>query len=191
MTDQEKRDLNLKHIAVLVEDGFEQVELTSPRDALRSAGAAVTVIAPDRNTVVGWNHGKKGDTFTVDMNLVDAKAQGFDALLLPGGASSADKLRNNATAVKFARDFFLQHKPVAAICHGSAILAEGDVIDKRKMTSHPDLQAELVTAGADWVDEPVIVDNGLVTSRRPDDLDAFNAKVLEEIAEGRHEKQHA
>jgi len=184
-------DLTRKHVAILVDDCFEQIELTAPREALRKAGAATSIISPKHDRVMGYRHGEKGQSFPVDMTLREARAEGFDALLLPGGSENAETLRADPSAVKFVRDFFIQHKPVAAICHGPAIMIEAEVIDGREMTSHPSLSDELTLAGAHWLDQPVIVDQGLVTSRRPDDLEAFNARMLEEIYEGRHAGQHA
>lgn len=178
-----------RKVAMLVADGFEQIEMTSPRDALASAGAQVKLVSPARSRVQGWNHFEKGDTFKVDVPLDSARAEDFDALVLPGGVANPDQLRADPKAVQFTRAFFEQHKPVAAICHGPWTLIEAGVAEGRRMTSFGSIKTDLMNAGADWVDEEVVVDNGLVTSRGPKDLDAFNAKVVEEIAEGRHAGQ--
>lgn len=180
-----------KHIAALVADGFEQVELTSPLEALKAQGAQVSIVSTSRDKVRGWNHDKPADSFDVTVPVTEAMASDFDGLLLPGGVQNPDKLRTDAFVQKFVKDFFLQHKPVAAICHGPWTLIDAGVVKGRKMTSYHSIQADLKNAGAEWVDEEVVVDNGLVTSRKPDDLAAFNAKMVEEFAEGRHEAQHA
>jgi len=181
--------LNGKRVAILVEDGFEQVELTSPKQALEEAGAKTHIISPKRDKVKGWEHTKWGQEFPVDVAIEQANANDYDALLLPGGVMNPDKLRVNKQAIQFVRSFFDQGKPVAAICHGPWVLAEADVVNGRKMTSYPSIQTDLKNAGANWVDQEVVVDQGLVTSRNPDDLPAFNRKMVEEISEGRHERQ--
>lgn len=183
--------LNGKKIAILVEDGFEQVELTSPKQALEEAGATTYIISPKRDKVKGWEHTKWGQEFPVDVAIEQANANNYDALLLPGGVMNPDKLRINKSAVQFVRSFFDQGKPVAAICHGPWPLIEANVVKGRKMTSYPSLQSDLKNAGANWVDQEVVVDQGLVTSRNPDDLPAFNRKMIEEVAEGQHERQRA
>ncbi len=183
MTDTE--DLTGKRVAFLATDGYEDSELTSPWDAVTGAGASAVLIAPESGSI----EGKKGHTQTVDLVSSDADAGDFDALVLPGGVVNADHLRLDRAAVDLTRAFFAQHKPVAAICHAAWILAEADVLDGRTLTSYPSLRTDLVNAGADWVDEEVVVDHGLVSSRTPDDLPAFNAKVIEEIAEGAHAGQ--
>lgn len=180
-----------KKIAILVADGFEQIELTSPLDALKQAGAHVDIVSPNESEVQGWNHFDKGDTFPVDVPLDDASADDYDALVLPGGVANPDQLRANPKAVNFVREFFEQHKPVAAICHGPWTLIDAGVVKGRKMTSYHSIKTDLINAGAKWVDQEVVVDNGLVTSRKPDDLEAFNAKVIEEVGEGVHAGQHA
>ncbi|QGT77931.1 DJ-1/PfpI/YhbO family deglycase/protease [Guyparkeria halophila] len=182
MTEQ----LNGKRVALLVADGFEQVELTEPKRALEEAGAIAQIVSPADGRVKGWQHTDWGDAFDVDVPLDSASESDFDALVLPGGVMNPDALRQNAKAVAFVREFFDHHKPVAAICHGGWTLAEADVLQGRRVTSYPSIQTDLKNAGAVWVDEEVVVDNGLVTSRNPDDLPAFNAKLVEEIAEGRH-----
>ena len=178
-----------KRVAILVTDGFEQVEMTGPRKALDDAGAKSVLIAPKAGQVKAWASTEWGKKFDVDLTLDKAKASDFDALVLPGGVMNPDKLRMNETAVRFVKSFFDDGKPVAAICHGPWTLIEAGAIKGRKMTSWPSLKTDLRNAGATWVDEPVVVDNGLVTSRKPDDLPAFNRRLLEEFAEGRHQKK--
>lgn len=174
-----------KKIAFLATDGFEDSELTSPWQAVTEAGATAVMIAPSSEAITG----KNGHEQSVDATTDAADASDFDALVLPGGVVNADHLRMDTAAVDFTRDFFAQHKPVAAICHAAWILAEADVLDGRTLTSYPSLQTDLRNAGATWVDEEVVVDAGLVSSRTPDDLPAFNAKVVEEIGEGPHAEQ--
>jgi len=185
------QSLNGKKVAILVEDGFEQIELTSPKEALEKAGAKTHIISPKRDKVKGWEHTQWGQEFPVDVSLDKANANEYDALLLPGGVMNPDKLRTSKQAVQFVRSFFDQGKPVAAICHGPWILVESDVVNGRKVTSYTSIQTDLKNAGANWVDQEVVVDQGLVTSRKPDDLPAFNRKMVEEIAEGQHERQRA
>jgi len=181
--------LNGKRIAILVEDGFEQIELTSPKQALEEAGAQTQIVSPKRDKVKGWQHTQWGQEFPVDVSIEQANANNYDALLLPGGVMNPDKLRTNKSAVQFVRSFFEQRKPVAAICHGPWMLVEADVVKGRKVTSYPSIQTDLKNAGAHWVDQEVVVDQGLVTSRKPDDLPAFNQKMVEEVAEGQHQRQ--
>ena len=181
--------LNAKKIAILVADGFEQVELTEPRKALEEAGATTEIISPADGKVKGWEETDWGKKFKVDLPLDEADPDNYDALLLPGGVMNPDKLRMNPDAVKFVRAFFDEGKPVAAICHGPWTLIEAGVIKGRRVTSYPSIQNDLKNAGAQWVDEEVVVDNGLVTSRKPADLPAFNRKMLEEFAEGIHHPQ--
>lgn len=180
--------LNGKQVAILVADGFEQVEMTEPRDALREAGAETVLVSPASGKVKGWQHTDWGDEFPVDLALADARADDFDALLLPGGVMNPDKLRTKPEAVQLVKDFFAAGKPIAAICHGPWLLAEADVIRDREVTSYPSIQTDLKNAGARWVDREVVTDNGLVTSRKPDDIPAFNRKMVEEFAEGRHDR---
>ncbi|HWI55895.1 MAG TPA: type 1 glutamine amidotransferase domain-containing protein [Bacillota bacterium] len=175
-----------KTVAILVADGFEQIELTGPREALEKAGAHTELISPAGETVRAWDETKWGKTFKVDVPLKKAKAQDYNALLLPGGVMNPDKLRLDRKAVEFVRAFFEEGKPVAAICHGPWTLVEADVIRGRRLTSYPSIQTDLRNAGAHWVDEPVVVDQGLVTSRKPADIPAFNRKMVEEFAEGAH-----
>jgi len=178
-----------KRVAILVADGFEQVELTEPRKALDDAGAETHVVSPAEDRVRGWNHTEWGDEVPVDEGLDDARPQDYDALVLPGGVINPDKLRILPRAVEFVRAFFEARKPVAAICHGPWTLIEAGVATGRRMTSWPSLKTDLKNAGADWSDKEVIVDRGLVTSRKPEDLPAFIEKMIEEFAEGQHEEQ--
>ena len=180
-------DLTGKRIAFLATDGFEDSELTSPWAALTDAGATAVMIAPEAGSIKG----KNGHTQNVDEISASADPSTFDALVLPGGVVNADHLRMDAASVAFAKAFFEASKPVGAICHAAWLLIEADVVDGRTITSYPSLATDLKNAGADWVDEEVVVDQGFVSSRTPDDLPAFNAKVIEEISEGRHEGQHA
>jgi protease I len=179
-------NLKGKKIAILVADGFEEVELTSPKEALEKAGAKTDIISPSADTVKGWDETKWGKTLRVDVPLKKAHADDYDGLLLPGGVMNPDKLRRNEQALEFVRDFFNKGKPVAAICHGPWTLIDAGVVQGRKLTSYQSIQTDLKNAGADWVDEPVVVDNGLVTSRKPADLSAFNRKMIEEFCEGVH-----
>jgi deglycase len=181
--------LNGKRVAILATDGVEQVELTEPRKALDQAGAKTVVVSPKSGKIKGWQHDHWGDEIPVDQSLDGANADTFDALLLPGGVMNPDHLRQNKQAVQFVRRFFEAGKPVAAICHGPWLLVEADVVRGRTVTSWPSLQTDLRNAGADWVDREVATDEGLVTSRKPDDIPAFSKKMIEEFAEGRHEGQ--
>ncbi len=181
------KKLNGKKVAILVTNGFEQEELTEPKKALEAEGARADIVAPSGNQVKGWKHTEWGDTFPVDMPLAQAKADNYDALLLPGGVMNPDHLRRNAQALDFVRAFFEAGKPTAAICHGPWTLIDAGVVRGRKLTSYESIQTDLKNAGATWVDQEVVVDQGLVTSRKPDDLPAFNRKMIEEFAEGRHE----
>jgi protease I len=174
-------------VAILVAEGFEQVELTEPRKALEEAGAKTQVVSPAQGEVQGWNHFDKGDKVRVDVPLGSADAEDFDALLLPGGVANPDQLRTNPRAVEFVRGFFEAGKPVAAICHAPWTLVEAGVVNERSITSWPSLKTDLINAGAKWVDREVVTDNGLVTSRKPADIPAFNRKMIEEFAEGHHQ----
>ena len=178
--------LNNRKVAILTEEGFEQVELTSPKQALEAAGARVDVISPRSGKIKAWNTKDWGIEIDVDKQLNEVNPDDYDALVLPGGVMNPDKLRQNKDAVAFAFTFLKEGKPVAAICHGPQLLIETGLIRGRNMTSYPSLQTDLRNAGANWDDQEVIVDNGLVTSRTPDDLDAFNRKMIEEIGEGQH-----
>jgi protease I len=180
--------LSGKRIAALVDDGFEQVELVEPKKALEAAGATVEVVSPQKEKVKGWQHTKWGDELRVDRPLEQARETDYDGLLLPGGVMNPDRLRANARAVDFVRGFVQSGKPIAAICHGPWTLIEANGVKGRRVTSWPSLQTDLKNAGAIWVDEPVVVDKGLVTSRKPDDIPKFNEKAIEEFAEGAHGK---
>ena len=190
MTTQQDQ-LSGKKVAILVADGFEQVEMTEPRKALDQAGAGTDLVSPAQGKVKGWQHTKWGDEFDVDVPLDEATPEDYDALLLPGGVMNPDKLRANPRAVHFVRAFFDQGKPVAAICHGPWTLIDADVVKGRRLTSYVSIQTDLKNADAQWVDEEVVVDNGLVTSRQPSDIPAFNRKMIEEFAEGKHPAQSA
>ena len=182
--------LDGKRIAFLVApEGVEQVELTEPWKAVVDAGGRPELLSTEDGEVQAFNHLDKADTFRVDRTVDDAKASDYDALVLPGGVANPDFLRMDERAVGFARDFFEQAKPVGVICHGPWTLVEADVVKGRTITSWPSLRTDIRNAGGRWVDEEVVVDEGLVTSRKPDDLPAFNAKIIEEFAEGRHEQQ--
>lgn len=180
-----------KKIAFLATDGVEQIELTRPREAIEQAGAEATLVAPEPGSIQGFNHLDKGDTFEVDATVDEVSASQFDGLVLPGGVANPDALRMNDAAVEFVRAFFEQSKPVAAICHAPWILVEADVVRGRTLTSWPSLQTDIRNAGGNWVDQEVVVDAGFVTSRGPDDLDAFCDKAVEEFREGKHAKQMA
>jgi protease I len=183
-------ELQGKRIAFLMaNEGVEQVELTEPRKAVEEAGAAVDVIAPEKEQIQAVNHLDKADTFDVDKTTSEARADDYDGVVLPGGVANPDTLRTDKDAVRFLREFFAAGKPVGAICHAPWMLVEADVVDGRKVTSYPSVQTDIRNAGGNWVDEEVVVDSGLVTSRRPDDIPAFNSKIIEEFAEGIHEEQ--
>jgi protease I len=181
--------LNHKKVAILVADGFEQVEMTEPKQALEQAGAQTHIISLKSGTVQGWNHFDKGDNFQVDVILDSANPADYDALLLPGGVANPDQLRINAKAVRFVQSFFAASKPVGAICHAPWTLIEADVVNGRKLTSWPSLQTDLKNAGANWVDQEVVVDKELVTSRKPQDLPAFNRAIVEAFAAGNQQEQ--
>jgi len=183
--------LSGKRIAFLATDGFEQIELTEPWEAIKNAGAKVELVSLKSGSVQGVHHEKQGDQFTVDRVVDNVSAEDYDGLVLPGGVFNPDALRVNETAVQFVRDFFKQHKPVAAICHGPWMLVEADVVKNRKVTSWPSVKTDLTNAGATWVNEECVCDQGLVTSRKPDDLPAFCKKAIEEFAEGNHDGQVA
>ncbi len=185
------KNLNGKKIAFLATCGFEQSELTQPWEAVKKAGATVELVSLKSGRIQGMNHDAKADTFDVDRTVDQVSAEDYDGLVLPGGVANPDTLRTNDVAVDFVRDFFKQHKPVAAICHGPWTLIEADVVRDRKVTSWPSLKTDLQNAGANWVDEEVVCDEGLVTSRCPDDLEAFCCKAVEEFAEGKHAEQVA
>jgi len=181
-------NLSNRKVAILTEEGFEQVELTSPKEALLAAGATVHIISPKSGKIKAWDKDKWGIEVDVDVELANASPDDYDALVLPGGVLNPDKLRQNKDAVAFVSAFLDEGKPLAAICHGPQMLIETGMISGRRLTSYPSLQTDLKNAGAEWVDEEVVTDNGLVTSRTPADLDAFNRKTIEEIGEGVHEQ---
>ncbi len=190
-TSNNSKPLTGRTVACLVTDGYEQSELTSPVEALRNAGAEVHIVSLNSGKIRGWKDGDWGDSVVVDKTVGDVSADDYRGLLLPGGVINPDKLRRDDKAVSFVRDFFAQGKPVAAICHGPQMLIEADVVDGRTMTSFSSIRKDLENAGAKWVDREVVVDQGLTTSRSPDDLPAFNNKLVEELAEGVHEGQKA
>lgn len=180
-------DLSNKKVAILTEEGFEQVELTSPQQALKEAGATVHVISPEGGEIKAWDKTNWGITITADKKLSEVSPDDYDALVLPGGVLNPDKLRQDKDAVAFVSAFLDEGKPVAAICHGPQTLIETGMISGREMTSYPSLKTDLKNAGVNWVDEEVVADKGLVTSRTPADLPAFNKKMIEEILEGQHD----
>jgi protease I len=179
-----------KKIAILATNGFEESELTSPKDYLEQQGWTTHIVSLKSGSIKSWIDGNWGKEFTVDTVVSEAKADDYDALVLPGGVINPDKLRMDEDAISFVKDFFAQHKPVAAICHGPQTLINADVVDGREMTSYPSIKQDLINAGARWVDREVVVDQGFVTSRTPEDLPAFNRKMVEEIKEGKHADQH-
>jgi protease I len=180
-----------KKVAFLATDGVEQIEYTEPRKAIEQAGAQAQLVSLKPGEIQGFNHLDKGDRFPVDVAVSGASADDYDALVLPGGVANPDFLRTNRDAVRFVRSFFEAGKPVSAICHGPWTLVEAGVVKGRTLTSWPSLRTDIENAGGTWVDEQVHVDRGLVTSRKPDDLSAFNAKTIEEIGEGVHQEQAA
>jgi len=180
-----------KRVAFLATDMVEQVELTEPWKAVESEGATPELISLEEGEIQGFNHYDKADTFKVDRIVEEARAEDYDALVVPGGVGNPDTMRTDENAVELVQQFFAQGKPVGVICHGPWMLVEAGVVRDRTVTSWPSLRTDIGNAGGTWVDEEVVVDNGLVTSRKPDDLPAFNAKIIEEIAEGRHETQAA
>ncbi|PYI91510.1 MAG: protease [Verrucomicrobia bacterium] len=181
--------LDGKKVAILVADGFEQVEMTKPRQALDDAGAETKIVSLKRGKIQGMNHMEKGDKFDVDLTLDETRPEEFDALMIPGGLYNPDAMRSSEEALDFSRHFVNAGKPVAAICHGPQVLISAGLVRGRKMTSWPAIKVDMRNAGANWVDQEVIVDNGLVSSRKPDDIPAFNKKMIEEFAEGRHARQ--
>ena len=176
----------MKRVAILTENGFEESELTSPKKAMEDAGIKVDIVSPQKEKVKGWNHDHWSIELPVDVNVSDANIDDYDALMIPGGVMNPDLMRINKDCVNFAKEFLQSGKPVAAICHGPQLLIETGLLKGRNMTSYPSVQTDLKNAGVIWEDKEVIVDNGLVTSRSPKDLEAFNKKLLEEIKEGEH-----
>ena len=183
--------LNGKRVAILVAEGFEQSEMVEPRKALEQAGAETEIVSPAQGEVQGWNHFDKADRFNVDVPVGEADADDYDALLLPGGVANPDQLRTNPKAVQFVKRFFETAKPVGVICHGPWTLIEAGAVQGRTLTSWPSLKTDLVNAGAKWVDQEVVTDRGLVSSRKPDDIPAFSRKLIEEIGEGSHARRRA
>jgi protease I len=183
-----QQNLKGKRVAILATDGFEQVELTEPKKALEQAGAITEVISPKSGEIRGWKSKDWGDSVKVDKTLTNANPSDYDALVLPGGVASPDNLRMDEKAVRFVKDFAQSGKPVAAICHGPWTLVEAGVVKGHTLTSWPSLKTDLKNAGANWVDKEVVMDGNFITSRKPDDLPAFNKKVIEEIADGKHLK---
>jgi deglycase len=187
-----QHSLDGRRIAFLVaQEGIEQVELTEPWKAVERAGGKPELLAPETGRVQAFNHLDAGDTFDVDRTISDADPSDYDGVVLPGGVANPDQLRTRREAVEFVQRAFSEGKPVGVICHGPWTLVEADVVRGRTLTSWPSLQTDIRNAGGNWVDEEVVVDNGLVSSRKPDDLPAFCAKVVEELAEGRHPVAHA
>lgn len=180
-----------KRIAILATNGFEESELKSPKEAMEKEGFTVDIVSENEGSIKAWADGNWSNEYKVDKTIENASASDYNALVLPGGVINPDKLRRNENALKFVKHFFEQKKPVAAICHGPQILISAGVVEGRKMTSFSSIKDDLINAGANWVDEEVVVDEGFVTSRNPDDLPAFNSKLIEEIKEGKHELQHA
>jgi protease I len=182
-------ELQGKRIAFLAANGVEQVELTEPWKAVKDAGAEVELLSIEEGEIQGMNHMDKGDTFPVDKHVSSADPTDYDGLVIPGGVANPDFLRMNEDAVRFTRTFFEQGKPVGSICHGPWLLVEAGVLEGRKVTSWPSVKTDIENAGGTWVDSKCVVDRGLVTSRKPDDLPAFSAKLVEEFGEGVHEEQ--
>ena len=186
------KTLSAKKVAILVASGFEQVEFTGPKAALEEAGATVTVVSLSKDDIQATQHDvNPGDKFPVDLAIREANPNNYDALMIPGGLVNPDSLRQDEDALDFVRAFFEDGKPVAAICHAPWVLIDAGVIKGRKVTSWPGIKTDVLNAGGDWVDEEVVCDKGLVTSRKPADIPAFNKKMIEEIAEGPHDEQAA
>ncbi|GLB49948.1 type 1 glutamine amidotransferase domain-containing protein [Neptunitalea lumnitzerae] len=180
-----------KKIAILATNGFEESELFSPKEAIENQGWSVDIVSLNEGTITSWKDGNWGATLKVDKTVDEVKAEDYNALVLPGGVMNPDTLRTNEDALIFTRDFFSQHKIVAAICHAPSLLISAGVVEGRTLTSYKSIKDDLVNAGANWVDKEVVVDEGFVTSRNPGDLESFNAKIVEEVKEGKHEEQHA
>ena len=182
-----ERNIQGLRVAILATDGFEQSELLDPKKALEKAGADIKVVSLKSGKIKGWQKGNWGESVDVDLTVEKASAEEFDALMLPGGVMNPDKLRNDEKAVAFVQEFVDAGKPIAAICHGPQVLIETGALLGRNMTSWPSLRTDMINAGAEWIDSEVVTDNGLVTSRKPDDIPAFNRKMIEEFAEGPHD----
>lgn len=180
-----------KKVAILATNGFEESELSSPKEALEQQGWTAHIVSPESGSIKSWSGKDWGKEYKVDKTLSEVSSGDYHALVLPGGVINPDKLRIDEKAIAFVKSFFDEKKPVAAICHGPQVLISAEVVEGRKMTSYQSVKTDLKNAGANWVDEEVVVDNGLVTSRTPDDLPAFNKKMIEEIKEGKHELQHS
>ena len=180
-----------KRIAILATDGFEESELKSPKEAMEKEGFEVEIVSEKEGEIKSWKDGNWSGSYRVDKTLENVNASDYNALMLPGGVINPDKLRRNEKALEFVTSFFEQKKPVAAICHGPQVLISAGVVKGRKMTSFISIKDDLINAGANWVDQEVVVDQGFITSRSPKDLPAFNEKLIEEIKEGKHQKQHA
>ncbi|PKA98376.1 protease I [Flavobacteriaceae bacterium MAR_2009_75] len=181
----------MKKVAILATNGFEESELKSPKEAMEKEGFQVDVVSFEAGEIKGWADGNWSNSYKVDKTLGQVSASDYNALMLPGGVINPDLVRREEKALTFVRDFFKQEKPVAAICHAPQILISAGVVEGRKLTSFKSIKDDLVNAGANWVDQEVVVDQGFVTSRNPDDLPAFNSKLIEEVKEGKHEEQHA
>jgi protease I len=181
------KNLSGKKVAILTENGFEEVELTSPKKSLEEAGATVHIISPQEKKVKAWNHDHWSIELNVDVPLSKANAFDYDALMIPGGVINPDKMRMNKECIDFATHFLETGKPLGTICHGPQLLIETGLLKDKRMTSFPSVKTDIINAGAEWVDKEVVVHNGLVTSRSPKDLAAFNRKLIEEISEGVHE----
>ncbi|WP_334055940.1 type 1 glutamine amidotransferase domain-containing protein [Polaribacter sp. P097] len=182
-------NLNKKRVAILATNGFEESELREPKKALLEAGADVDIVSLESGEIKSWNDGDWSESYKVDKTLSEVSQEDYNALVLPGGVINPDLLRREESAIDFIRSFFKNHKPVAAICHAPWLLAEAGVLEGREVTSFSSIKTDIINAGAIWSDKEVVVDAGLVTSRNPDDLPAFNAKIVEEIYEGKHEEQ--
>lgn len=180
-----------KRVAIVATNGFEESELKSPKEAMEKEGFKVDIVSLEKGKIKAWDQGEWSNEYTVDRVIDDVKAEEYNALVLPGGVINPDHLRRSDKVINFVKDFFKQSKPVAAICHGAWTLINAEVVKGRTMTSFHSIRKDLENAGANWVDKEVVVDSGLVTSRNPGDLEAFNAKVIEEIREGKHDMQHA
>lgn len=178
-----------RKVAIVVTNGFEEVEFTEPKQALEKEGATVTVVSPESGKIKAWAKTEWGNEYNVDKTIDEVKADDFDSLLLPGGVMNPDHLRTNKKVVSFVKGFFEAGKPIASICHGPWTLIETGALEGRKMTSYPSIKTDLINAGVNWVDEEVVVDEGLVTSRKPDDIPAFNRKMVEEFRKGKHAGQ--
>ncbi|WP_405563108.1 type 1 glutamine amidotransferase domain-containing protein [Polaribacter sp. Asnod6-C07] len=184
-------NLDRKTVAILATNGFEESELREPKKTLEKAGADVEIVSLEKGEIKSWNNGDWGKAYKVDKTLNEVTQADYNALVLPGGVINPDILRRDKNAISFIKSFFDNHKPVAAICHAPWLLAEADVLQGRNVTSFSSIKTDIINAGANWSDEEVVVDAGLVTSRNPDDLPAFNDKLVEEVYEGKHEEQMA